>query len=495
MFVPVPLGSTQELMGDAWRADEVFHSKAPGYTYDDVILMPGFIDFGVETVSLATRISKNIMVNLPLVSAPVESVTESTMAINMALLGGIGIVHHHQSVVAQVSHIQKVKRYENGFINDVYVLGPNDPISKIDDIKKTMGFSTVPITEDGKLGSKLIGIVSRVDIDYIEDRTTLISSVMTTRIISATEPLSLSDANAMLRSRKLTHLPIVNSTGQLVSLVCRNDLKKNKEYPMTSRDSKGKLLVGASLHVNDPSVLVRASALVEAGADVLFLDCSEGDSDRQVDILKAIKRFHPSVDIVSANVMSLVQAQRLLEAGVDGLRVGRNHNNQAPKANPVGRSQATAIFKISKFAKTNYNVPVTAEGGISNSGHIMKALALGASCVMLDTMLMGTTESPGKYYYHQGTKVKSYNTKSKSDQSDNAASTIVVDKGSCHTLVAYHVQGVKHGMQDVGNTSLEKLHQQLYDGELRMEVRSGAAIKEGNVHDLITFQNKKVIVH
>jgi IMP dehydrogenase len=481
-------------MGDAWSADEVFHDKAVGYAYDDVILMPGYIDFDVGSVDLTNRVSRNLTLKLPLVSAPTCTVTESNMAINMALLGGIGIIHHQQSIHQQVAQVSKVKRYENGFINDVYVLSPTDPISKIDEVKKTMGFSTVPITETGTLGSKLIGIVSRVDIDYIDDRSTPIASVMTTKIISAREPLTLAEANAILRTRKLTHLPIVNATGHLVSLVCRNDLKKSREYPLTSRDEKGNLLVGASVGVQDKDALKRAMALVHSGCDLLVLDSDTCDIEKQVSLLLSIKENHPHVDVIGGTVLSLAQAKCLLEAGVDGLRVGPRRLAQAPKTNPIVRGQATAIFKLAKFAQNHFGVPVIADGGITNSGHIMKALALGASCVMLDQMLLGTTETPGSYVYHQGAKVKPYNRNQQLDQSSTRRSEYVVDKGSAHTLVGYHIQGVKHGMQDVGANSLEKLHANLYTGELRMEVRSGAAIKEGNVHDLITFQNSKVIV-
>ena len=500
------------LMADAWAADEVFKPEAVGYSYDDVILMPGFIDFPVESVRLTTRISRNINIHLPLVSAPMDTITESTMAINMALLGGIGIVHHLQTIDQQIEKVMKVKRYENGFIADVVVLGPKEPISRIDCVKKEMGFSTVPVTEDGRPGSRLIGIVSRVDIDYIEDRSTAIEEVMTRDIITGKLPISLVEANDLLRSRKITHLPIVDGDGRLVSMVCRNDLKKIQDYPNSSRDKNGNLLVGASVPCTEDNVWERCVALVQAGVNLIVLDADQGDSSVQIRLLQRIKGSYPDVDVVAGNVVSMLQAYHLLEAGADCLRIGMGCSSVGTTTDvvAVGRAQATAVYRIAKLASSRYNVPVIADGGVSNSGHIMKALALGASSVMLGSMLAGTTETPGAYFYHQGsTKVKSYRgSRSASALKDmvnrgdvdnssrllvQGVSAVVLDKGSIQKLIPYHIQGVKHGMQDIGAKSIEELHKQLYAGELRMEVRSGAAIREGNVHDLITFHNTQIV--
>ena len=499
-------------MADAWSAEEVFRPNAIGYSYDDVILMPGYIDFPVESVDLSARVSRNIVLNLPLVSAPMDTITESTMAINMALLGGIGIIHHLQTIEQQVEKIMKVKRFENGFIADVFVLSPDEPISRIDEVKLSMGFSTVPVTEDGQPGSRLVGIVSRVDIDYIEDRSTPIKNVMTTELITGQLPITLSEANELLRSKKLTHLPIVNANGQLVSMVCRNDLRKIQDYPNTSRDTKGNLMVGASVPCTEYDAWGRCVALVQAGTNLIVLDADQGDTSTQVSLLKRLKSSFPHVDVVAGNIVSLNQAHNLLEAGADSLRIGMGCSSVSTTGDvvAVGRAQATAVYRVAQYAASKYNVPVIADGGVSNSGHIMKALALGASAIMLGSMLAGTTETPGSYFYHQGsTKVKSYrgsrsagaikDMMSRGNMNDShrplvqGVTAVVLDKGSIHTLLSYHIQGVKHGMQDLGSCSIGDLHKQLYAGELRMEVRSGAAIREGNVHDLITFHNSQVL--
>ena len=500
-------------MADAWCADEVFHSKAVGYSYDDVILMPGFIDFPVESVNLSSKITRRITLNLPLVSAPMDTITESSMAINMALLGGMGIIHHLQTIESQVQKVMKVKRYENGFIDDVFVLGPDAPISRIDEVKRSMGFSTVPITENGRLGSKLIGIVSSADVDFVEDRSAPVSTVMSTTLITGTEPITLTEANETIRLKKLTHLPVVNRNGELISMVCRNDLKKTREYPSASLDTKGNLLVGASIPSSESNAWERCVALVTAGVDVIVLDCDQGDNAIQIRLLQTIKSTYPHIEVIAGNVVTTLQGKNLIDAGADALRVGMGVSSVGTSNDviAVGRAQATAVYRLARFAREYKEIPVIADGGISNSGHIMKALALGASVVVLGNMIAGTNETPGTYFYHQGQKVKSYrgsrsagamkNHDSNSGSTDSlksvtqGVSAVVLDKGSIHNLIPYHIQGVKHGMQDVGANSLPSLHRQLYSGRLRMEVRSGAAIREGNVHDLITFQGAQAVTH
>jgi IMP dehydrogenase len=390
-------------MADAWSAKDVFHRKSVGYSYDDVILMPGFIDFPVESVALDTLVTRRIKLQLPLITAPMDTITESTMAIQMALLGGIGIIHHVQSVHEQASKVSKVKRFENGFIDDVFVLGPDAPISAIDEIKRTMGFSTVPVTEKGCLGSKLVGIVSSADIDYIENRQTKVCEVMNTHFVTAVDPITLADANECIRSKKLTHLPIVNEQGDLISLVCRNDLKKHREFPLASVDDNGNLLVGASVPSNHTTAFERCCALLAAGADVIALDSDQGDNDSQIALLKRLKSEYPLVEVIAGNVVSVRQAKELIDAGADSIRVGMGVSSVGTTNDviAVGRAQATAVYHVSRFSREYGNVPVLADGGIANSGHIMKALALGASGVVLGSMLAGTTETPGQYFYFQ----------------------------------------------------------------------------------------------
>jgi IMP dehydrogenase len=466
-------------MSDTWTAEQVFHPRALGYSYDDVILMPGYIDFPVEEVCLKTRLSRRIHLNLPLVSSPMDTITESKMAINMALLGGIGLIHHVQTPQQQAKEVLKVKRFENGFINDPCVLAPDDSISRIDDLRKSMGFSTVPVTETGLLGSKLLGIVSSADIAFVEDRETKVSSVMTTDLITGQMPITLNEANDVIRKMKLTHLPIVNHKRELVSLVCRNDLVKHREYPSASVDREGNLLVGASVSSLDPLAWERCACLTSAGVDIIALDSDQGDNDSQISLIGRIKAAFPDVDVIAGNAVTVRQAKRLIDAGADAIRIGMGVSSvgTANDVIAVGRCSASAVYHVSKFCREYADVPTLSDGGIANSGHIIKALALGASSVILGSLIAGCNETPGDYFYSDGKKVKSYRG-SRSIASMNSSlsngrsvaqglSAVVLDKGRLSSLIGYVMQGTRHGFQDLGARSITILHHQLTCGELR----------------------------
>ncbi|KAF4673062.1 Inosine-5'-monophosphate dehydrogenase 2 [Perkinsus chesapeaki] len=499
-------------MADGWPASAVFHSRAPGYAFDDIILLPGHINFGVETVDLSTRISKDIILRTPIISSPMDTVTEAKMAIAMALLGGMGVIHGNMTTDAQVQEILKVKRYENGFIMDPYVLGPNNTVADVDEIRRVEGFSSVPITQNGRMGGKLLGIVTSRDIDFIDDRSTLLKDVMTQAkdLVVGSEPISLNEANAKLQDAKVGKLPIINDDWELVALISREDLKKNKDYPNASKDRNKQLIVGAAVPILPAMELSaledRCRLLVEAGVDLLVLDSPDGDSSMQVELIKRIKAKHDNVNIMAGNVVSVRQAKSLIDAGADSLRVGMGSSSVGIGASitAVGRAQASAVYKVGKFARDYANVPVVADGGIQNSGHIMKALCCGASAAMMGSGLAGTDEAPGDYYYSDGVRVKTYRgmhsfnavrecfTNAGKDTSRldrpfaaQGVQAAVVDKGSVNSLVPYLIQGCRHGFQDLGVQSVTILHHQLDDGTLRMEVRSGSAIKEGGVHDLV----------
>ncbi|EER14173.1 inosine-5'-monophosphate dehydrogenase, putative [Perkinsus marinus ATCC 50983] len=499
-------------MADGWPASAVFNSQAPGYAFDDIILMPGHISFGVETVELAGRISKDITLRTPIISSPMDTVTEAKMAIAMALLGGMGVIHGNMTTDAQVQEILKVKRYENGFIMDPYVLGPNNTVADVDEIRRVEGFSSVPITQNGRMGGKLLGIVTSRDIDFVDDRQTLLKDVMTQAkdLVVGSEPISLNEANSKLQDAKVGKLPIINSDWELVALISREDLKKNKDYPNASKDKNKQLIVGAAVpilpNMELSSLEERCRLLIEAGVDLLVLDSPDGDSSVQVELLKCLRAKHENVNIMAGNVVSVRQAKSLIDAGADSLRVGMGSSSVGIGASitAVGRAQASAVYRVGKFARDYANVPVVADGGIQNSGHIMKALSLGASAAMMGSGLAATDEAPGDYYYSDGVRVKTYRgmhsfnavrecfTNAGKDVSRldrpfaaQGVQAAVVDKGSVNSLVPYLIQGCRHGFQDLGVQSVAQLHQQLDDGFLRMEVRSGSAIKEGGVHDLV----------
>jgi IMP dehydrogenase len=398
--------NTESLRGDGFSAEELFgkhRNTCHAYTYDDVIIMPGMVRNSAVDVSLQSRISKKVLLQVPLMSSPMDTVTEHQMAIGMALQGAIGIIHYNMTVEDQARNVRLVKQYKNGFITSPACLSPTHTCADVDELKETFGYSGIPITSDGKLGSKLVGIVTNRDVDYVEDRTTALSAVMTTDVTTAPEGVTLAEANEVLKKNKLGKLPVVNAEGCIVSLISRTDLKKARDFPFASKDKNKQLLVGAAIGTR-PNDKDRVKALVEAGVNVVVIDSSQGDSMYQLDMIKHIKALYPNVEVIGGNIVTSMQAYHLIQAGVDGLRVGMGSGSicTTQEVCAVGRAQATAIFNVSRVA-SKYGVPCIADGGISSSGHIVKALAAGASAIMCGSLLAGTSEAPGEYYYQDGT--------------------------------------------------------------------------------------------
>lgn len=494
--------------GDGFTIDEVFAKRksAFAYTYDDLIVLPGHSrELGDNAYpSLENNISRNIRLRLPLLSSPMDTVTEHDMAIGMALQGAIGIIHYNMTIEEQAKEVRLVKKYKNGFISDPACLSPSSTVSELDALKEKFGYSGIPITESGTLGSKLVGIVTNRDVDFVQDRETKLKEVMTTNLITALEGLSLTEANELMRKSKKGKLPVVNSAGEIVGLVSRTDIKKSKEFPDASKDGNKQLIVGAAIGTR-PNDKDRCKALVEAGVDVIVIDSSQGDSMYQIDLIKHIKKVHPQVDLIGGNIVTSRQAYHLIQAGVDGLRIGMGSGSicTTQEVCAVGRAQATAIYNTSRLAR-KFGVPVIADGGISNSGHIVKALCIGASAVMCGSLLAGTEESPGNYYFQDGIRLKKYRgmgsieAMSKGSEKRYFASGAqvkvaqgvsgsVADKGSLRQYVPHIAAGIKQGLKDIGVESLAQMRQQCLSGSLKFELRSPAAQREGNVHSLHTY--------
>lgn len=483
-----------------------------GISYDDFILLPGHIDFHHQDVDLTTQLTKRIRLSLPFVSSPMDTVTEHQMAIKLALLGGIGIVHYNNSIAEQAEEIRKVKRYENGFITSPVVLGPESTIEDVDRIKERYGFSGIPVTENGAVDGRVIGIVTNRDIEFEPDRSRPLSEIMTSEVVSASADISLQEANALLRKSKKGKLPLLDAEGRLVSLVSRRDLLKNRDYPDAVKNDHKQLRVGAAVSTRDED-RERVNALVEAGVDLIVIDAAQGDSIYETRLLEWIKQEHgDSVDVMGGNVVTRAQCRRLISAGADGLRIGMGPGSicttQGTMA--VGRAQATAVFNSAAEAR-EHGVPILADGGVSQIGHIAKALALGASAVMMGYMFAGTEESPGDYFYENGIRLKRYRGMASleamsaggdkrymtraDDRKVKVAQGVagaVLDKGPLDLYVPYLVQGLRQSLQDMGVKGVSALHTSLQDETLRFEHRSHAAQIEGGVHGLHSWKDSGV---
>ncbi|TIA88352.1 hypothetical protein E3P99_02630 [Wallemia hederae] len=494
-----------------------------GLTYQDFLVLPGHINFDSASVSLKTKVSRNIELSAPFVSSPMDSVTETKMATYMALMGGIGILHHNNTAEEQADMVRQVKKFENGFITDPICLKPTAKVSDVLDIKEKLGFGGIPITESGTLHSKLLGIVTARDIQF-QNLDSEVKEVMTTDLVTGNSGITLEEANKILRVSKKGKLPIVDKNGELTALLARSDLLKNLNFPLASKHPETKqLYCGASIGTRDADK-ERLRLLVEAGLDVVVLDSSQGNSIYQINMLKWIKDNFKNIDVIAGNVVTREQAAQLISAGADGLRIGMGSGSICitQEVMAVGRPQGTAVYAVAEFAN-QFGVPCIADGGIGNVGHIVKAVCLGASAVMMGGMLAGTTESPGDYFYHQGQRVKAYrgmgsidamqhkmkkkSATAESDTKDNAASgryfseadTVkvaqgvsgdVVDKGSITKFMPYLYNGVQHSLQDMGERSITELQQAVKDGKVRFELRTASAQLEGGVHGMNSYTKR-----
>jgi len=466
-------------------------------TFEDVLLVPQYSEVLPKEVSLETKLTRNISLKIPMVSAAMDTVTEYRAAIAMARLGGIGIIHKNMDIETQCKQVKKVKKSESGIIIDPIYVHPDATLADAEELMNEFKISGVPVV-DGH--NKLLGILTNRDMRFEKDMRKRADEVMTKMpLITAAKGISLDDAADIMHKNKIEKLPIIDDEGFLKGLITIKDIKKRIEYPNSNKDAFGRLVVGAAIGVGQ---MDRAKALVDAGADVLVLDSAHGHSKGILDTVKKIKETL-EVDIIAGNIATAEATEALIEAGVDAVKVGIGPGSICTTriVAGVGVPQISAIDECAGAAR-KHGVPVIADGGIKYSGDISKALAVGASCVMAGSLLAGTEESPGDTIMFQGRQYKSYRgmgsigamQKGSTDryfQEGTASDKLVPEgiegrvpfRGSIAGIVHQMMGGLRSSMGYCGSESIEAF----WDKSEFVEITS-AGLKESHVHDVIITQ-------
>lgn len=376
-----------------------------GLTFDDVLLVPAASNVLPHEVDLTTNLTRDIKLNIPMISSGMDTVTESRMAIAMAREGGMGVIHKNMSIEEQAHEVDKVKRSEHGIIVDPIYLSPQNLLADAEELMRKYAISGVPVTVDGKL----VGIITNRDMRFENDLTRPIGEVMTREnLVTAPVGTSLEDAKAILRQHRIEKLPLVDEQGILKGLITIKDIEKATKYPNSAKDSSGRLLVGAAVGVSK-DLYDRMDALVAAKVDVIIVDTAHGHSAGVLRTLKELKAANPHIPVIAGNVATASGTEALIEAGADAVKVGIGPGSICTTRviAGIGVPQITAVYESAKVAR-RYNIPIIADGGIKYSGDIAKAIAAGAGVVMMGNILAGTDESPGETVIYQGRSYKVY---------------------------------------------------------------------------------------
>ncbi len=464
-----------------------------GITFDDVLLVPGYSQVIPNEVDLSTYLTKTIKLNIPMMSAGMDTVTEHRMAIAMARQGGIGIIHKNMSIEQQAEEVDKVKRSENGVITDPFSLSPDHTLKDADALMAKFRISGVPITE----GRKLVGIITNRDLKFETDFSKKIKECMTSEsLITAKEGITLEEAKSVLAKARKEKLPIVDDEFNLKGLITIKDIEKTIKYPLSAKDAQGRLLCGAGVGIT-ANCLERVAALVEAKVDVIVLDSAHGHSQNVLNCVKMIKEAYPDLQIIAGNVATGEGTKALIEAGADAVKVGIGPGSICTTrvVAGIGVPQITAIMDAYEVAK-EYDVPIIADGGIKFSGDMTKAIAAGGNVCMMGSMFAGCDESPGTFELFQGRKYKVYRgmgsiaamengSKDRYFQTDakklvpEGVEGRVAYKGTVEDTVFQLMGGLRSGMGYCGTPTIEDLKT-----KGRFVKISAASLKESHPHDI-----------
>ena len=464
-----------------------------GITFDDVLLVPQFSQVIPNDVILTTQLTKKIKLNIPLMSAGMDTVTEHRMAIAMARQGGIGVIHKNMSIQQQAEEVDKVKRSENGVISDPFSLSPEHTLDDADKLMAKFRISGVPITENGKL----VGIITNRDLKFETDYTKKIKESMTSEnLITAKEGITLEEAKKILGRARKEKLPIVDDNMMLKGLITIKDIEKQIKYPHAAKDSQGRLLCAAAVGVT-PDICDRVDELVSSKVDAIVIDTAHGHSENVLKTFKMIKEKYPDLDVIAGNVATKKGTQAMIDMGVDAVKIGIGPGSICTTrvVAGIGVPQITAIMQAYEAAY-EAGIPVIAEGGIKYSGDITKALAAGANVCMMGSLFAGTDEAPGDFELYQGRKYKVYRgmgsiaamengSKDRYFQS-NAKKLVpegvegrVAYKGSLEDTVFQLMGGLRSGMGYCGAATIEELHEKAEFVKI-----SAASLKESHPHDI-----------
>ena len=464
-----------------------------GITFDDVLLVPTYSEVIPNQVDLSTNLTKTIKLNIPLMSAGMDTVTEHRMAIAMARQGGIGIIHKNMSIEEQAEEVDKVKRSENGVITDPFYLSPEHTLKDADELMGKFRISGVPITE----GKKLVGIVTNRDLKFQEDFSRKIKECMTSEnLVTAREGITLMEAKKILAKARVEKLPIVDDDFNLKGLITIKDIEKQIKYPLSAKDGQGRLLCGAAVGIT-ANVLDRVGALVKAKVDVVVLDSAHGHSENVLRCVRMIKESYPDLSVIAGNVATGEATKALIEAGADAVKVGIGPGSICTTrvVAGIGVPQITAVMDCYAVAK-EFGVPIIADGGIKYSGDLTKAIAAGGSVCMMGSMFAGCDESPGTFELYQGRKYKVYRgmgsiaamengSKDRYFQSDakklvpEGVEGRVAYKGLVEDTVFQILGGLRSGMGYCGAMNIRTLQE-----TGRFIKITAASLKESHPHDI-----------